>query len=224
LEARGELDAPNRSRMINSVSEFLSNSNCGSSHGSATSRSLIARVQADEPDAWSRLVHLYAPLVQHWCRCRGLQDPDVADVFQDVFQSVVGHMGRFQHERKGDTFRGWLRRITQNKIHDHFRRRVREAPGVGGSSVQQRWAELPEPPVRDESLADDGEQELFARGLRLIQDEFEERTWKAFWRTAVDGREAKDVGAELAMSPGAVRVAKARVLRRLREELGDLTE
>jgi RNA polymerase sigma-70 factor (ECF subfamily) len=51
--------------------------------------------------------------------------------------------------------------------------------------------------------------------------EFEERTWQAFWRTAVDGRSAADVGAELGMTPGAVRVAKSRVLHRLREELGD---
>jgi RNA polymerase sigma-70 factor (ECF subfamily) len=58
----------------------------------------------------------------------------------------------------------------------------------------------------------------------LIRGEFSERTWQAFWRTAVEGRAAKDVGAELAMSPGAVRVAKSRVLHRLREELGDPTE
>ena len=65
---------------------------------------------------------------------------------------------------------------------------------------------------------------LFARALELIRGEFEERTWTAFWRTAVEGQAAKDVAADLSMSPGAVRVAKSRVLHRLREELGDLTE
>ena len=59
------------------------------------------------------------------------------------------------------------------------------------------------------------------RALALIRGEFEERTWGAFWRTAVEGRAAKDVGAELGLSAGAVRVAKSRVLHRLREELGD---
>jgi RNA polymerase sigma-70 factor (ECF subfamily) len=63
---------------------------------------------------------------------------------------------------------------------------------------------------------------LFRQGLDLIRGEFEDRTWQAFWRTAVDGVAPKDIAAELAMSPGAVRVAKCRVLRRLREELGDL--
>src|SRR5436305_14025400 len=88
---------------------------------SATSRSLLARVQADEPKAWDRLVTLYAPLVLHWCRRGGLQDQDAADVFQQVFQAVVAYVGRFSKERPSDPFRGWLRRITQNKLRDHFR-------------------------------------------------------------------------------------------------------
>ena len=62
---------------------------------------------------------------------------------------------------------------------------------------------------------------LFLRGLDLIRDEFEERTWKAFWGTAVEGRTPQEVATRISMSPGAVRVAKSRVLQRLREELGD---
>ena len=63
---------------------------------------------------------------------------------------------------------------------------------------------------------------LFGRALELIRGEFEERTWQAFWLTAVEDRAAGDVALELGMSPGAVRVAKSRVLRRLREELGEI--
>src|SRR5205823_14096001 len=108
----------------------------------------------------------------------------------------------------------------------HFRKLGREAHGVGGSSARERLAQLPgPPPVEDDRVGDDaGERGLLARVLDLIRGEFEERTWAAFWRTVVDGRASKDVAAELAMSPGAVRVAKSRVLHRLREELGDLME
>ena len=66
-----------------------------------------------------------------------------------------------------------------------------------------------------------GERGLFNRALELIRAEFEERTWLAFWRTVVEGQAPKDVAADLSMSPGAVRVAKSRVLHRLRAELGD---
>ena len=55
-----------------------------------------------------------------------------------------------------------------------------------------------------------------------MRSEFEERTWQAFWLTAVENRAAVEVALELRMSPGAVRVAKSRVLRRLREELGEI--
>jgi RNA polymerase sigma-70 factor (ECF subfamily) len=197
--------------------------NGGAQSSSATSRSLLARIQADEPDAWRRLVSLYAPLILRWCRRSGLQDHDAADVFQDVFQAVLVYVGSFRRERPGDTFRGWLRRITQNKLRDHFRRRGREAHAVGGSSARDRLSELAAPEPAEEACAsdDDGERGLFARAIELIRAEFEERTWAAFWRTAVEGRAARDVADELAMTPGAVRVAKSRVLHRLRQELGD---
>jgi RNA polymerase sigma-70 factor, ECF subfamily len=198
----------------------------GQPPSSGTSRSLLAQVQADEPQAWARLVTLYAPLVLHWCRGRGLQDQDIADVFQEVFQAVVLHVGRFRKEREGDTFRGWLRRITQNKLHDHFRKLGHEAQGVGGSSARDWLGQVPAPAVDEDKQVPDEEAEygLFARALDRIRGEFEERTWAAFWRTAVDGRTPKDVAADLVMSPGAVRVAKSRVLHRLREELGDWME
>src|SRR5688572_14826204 len=120
---------------MNVTSESNDNA-AGPQSSSATSRSLLARVQAAEPMAWDRLVNLYAPLVLRWCHAKGLQDPDVADVFQEVFQAVVVYIGRFHKDRQEDTFRGWLRRITNNKVIDHFRKLGREARGAGGSSAQ----------------------------------------------------------------------------------------
>jgi RNA polymerase sigma-70 factor (ECF subfamily) len=185
---------------------------------------LLDRVKADDAAAWDRLVTLYAPLVLHWCRRWDLQEQDAADVFQEVFQAVARHIRGFRKERAGDTFRGWLRTITHNKVQDHFRRLGREPGGVGGTDALLRLAELPAPAVpEDEARAEvQAERGLFHRALSLIRGDFAEHTWQAFWRTAVEGRCAKDVAAELGMSPGAVRVAKSRVLQRLREELGDL--
>ncbi len=44
----------------------------------ATSPSLLARVQANRPGSWERLVDLYAPLVYHWCRRSALSPEDAA--------------------------------------------------------------------------------------------------------------------------------------------------
>lgn len=207
------------------ISREASNTGGSSQRSSSTSRSLLAGVRADEPAAWRRLVKLYSPLILHWCRAEGLTGQDAADVYQDVFRAVVANIGRFRRERPQDTFRGWLRRITQNKVRDHFRRRERGFPAAGGSSVRRRLEQTPAREEDDGDLPHAIEQEsaLVARALDMIQCEFEPRTWRAFWETVVIGRHTKDVAVELAMSPGAVRVARCRVLHRLRFELGDLS-
>jgi RNA polymerase sigma-70 factor (ECF subfamily) len=196
----------------------------GSQPSCVTSRSLLERARGADAGAWERLVTLYAPLVAHWCRRWALPEQDLADVLQDVFQAVVAALGRFRKERAGDTFRGWLRTIAHNKVRDHWRRLGREPEGAGGSDAQRRLAELPGPRQAEvhSSAPEAEERALFFRALELIRAEFAERTWQAFWRTAVEDRAPRDVAAELSMSPGAVRVAKSRVLHRLREELGDL--
>jgi RNA polymerase sigma-70 factor (ECF subfamily) len=189
----------------------------------ATSRSLLERARTDDPAAWDRMVALYAPLVYRWCRRWDLPEQEIADVFQDVFQAVAAHLADFRRDRPGDTFRGWLRAIARNKVHDHFRRVGREPGGAGGTEAQLRFARLPaEAPVDDDPGLERPEGGLFDRALDLVRGEFEERTWRAFWLTAVEDRAPADVAAELGMTPGAIRVAKSRVLRRLREELGEI--
>jgi RNA polymerase sigma-70 factor (ECF subfamily) len=54
----------------------------------------------------------------------------------------------------------------------------------------------------------------------LVRPDFEARTWQAFTRFALEGVPASQVARELAMSESAVIQAKARVLKRLREEAG----
>jgi RNA polymerase sigma-70 factor (ECF subfamily) len=195
----------------------------GPPSSTATSRSLLEQVRADDPAAWDRLVSLYAPLVYRWCRRWDLADQDIADVFQDVFQAVSAHIATFRKEREGDTFRGWLRTITHNKVRDHFRKLGREPMGAGGTEAQIRFASLPAPQTPEEVDAADeeAERDLYSRALDLICSEFEPRTWQAFWLTAVEGRDPKNVASDLGMSAGALRVARSRVLRRLRDELGD---
>jgi RNA polymerase sigma-70 factor (ECF subfamily) len=197
----------------------------GKSSSTGTARSLLDRARARDQGAWERMVELYAPLVLHWCRGSGLRDDDAADVFQEVFQAVAAHLSAFRRDRSGDTFRGWLRTITRNKVNDHFRRCEREPAGVGGSEANEMLAQVPEALLPEESAPpDEAEGVWLHRALEMIRGDFEARTWEAFWQTAVEGRAAADVAADLAMTPGAVRVAKSRVLHRLRADLGELLE
>ncbi len=190
----------------------------------STTRSLIAGLKHQDGETWNRLVKLYTPLVYHWCRKQNLAHDDIPDVVQEVFKSVSEHIGRFHKNRPQDTFRGWLRVITRNKATDVHRRHGKEARGEGGTQNLHRLAAIPAPEVAsvDQTASDAEDWSILHRqALELIQEEFREATWRAFWRVVVDGRPPAEVAEEMQMSPGAVRVAKCRVLQRLRLELGD---
>jgi len=194
----------------------------------ATSRSLLARVRENDVEAWNRLVSLYAPFVYHFCRRAGLDAADASDVFQEVFQATWSKLSTFEKREQGGTFRGWLRTITMNKVRDHFRRRAREPLAGGGTDIQLALAGVSAPGDEDDAGLDDAsfdperaESELLRRALEVVREGFQERTWQAFLGTAVEGRSPRDVGDDLGMSQGAVRVAKSRVLQRLRAELGE---
>jgi RNA polymerase sigma-70 factor, ECF subfamily len=187
---------------------------------SRTSPSLIDGMKCQDPGAWRRLVRLYAPLVFLWCRRAGLRRDDAADVMQEVWIAVATHIAGFRRERPGDSFRGWLWTITRNKIRD--RMRSSEPSAAGGTTALGAINQLPDDLTDSSQLVPNEEQILVRRALDIIRPEFEERTWTAFWRAAVDQRSAIEVAAELGIGAGAVRQANYRVRQRLREELDGL--
>lgn len=190
-----------------------------------TSLSLLLRIREQDELAWQNLVDLYSPLIYTWCGRCGLNQEDTADIVQDVFTSVARSIGRFRREKEGDTFRGWLRIITRNQIRQHFRKLDGQPQAVGGSTAHLRFQELADSAL-DEPESETGSEQsgLTHRALMLIRDKFEERTWKAFLQTVVQGRTSADVAKDLNISPGAVRQAKYKVLRLLREEMGEVLD
>ncbi len=189
----------------------------------STSRSLIVRLQENDLPAWQELVELYSPLIVFWCRKFGLAEQDCGDVTQDVFRSVVSNIKSFQKQNESDTFRGWLRTVTHSKVVDFFRRNQNRVSAIGGSEAHRRLSQTPDDDdflVRDEDELRE-EHALFLRAIAQIRDDFTDRTWNAFWEVVINGLNATEAGNKLGMKSGAVRVAKSRVLKRLRLQLGD---
>jgi RNA polymerase sigma-70 factor (ECF subfamily) len=187
----------------------------------STSTSLVARAQRQDAQAWQRLCDLYAPVVYQWARQAGLQASDAADIGQEVFRVVAARLGSFQRANPGDSFRGWLYGITRNKLREHFRRRTVGGEGEGGSEALARLQLLSTALSSDSSAAGpaNARTALMHRALETIRSEFEATTWQAFWRATIDDHKTADIAADLTMSTAAVRQAKYRVLRRLRQEL-----
>ena len=190
-------------------------------HSTTIATSLLLRLKGGDPEAWRRLTSLFGPEVYRWCRKAGLQAEDAADVGQEVFQAVALHVESFQRERPGDTFRGWLWTIAQNKLRDHWRRRRDRPDAEGGTDAQQRLAEWPEEDSSTSCKSPPLGAAVARRAVEVIRAEFEDRTWQAFWRVSIEGHAAAEVARELGVSLNAVYIARSRVLKRLRDEIGD---
>jgi RNA polymerase sigma-70 factor (ECF subfamily) len=167
---------------------------------------------------------LYYPLIRGWGQRLGLQAEDAGDVAQEVFRVLARSIGRFQREQGKNSFRGWLWGITRREIQSYRRRQKPQIVGAGGSDAQRRFAELPESEESSMVAIDSARQDLVHRALLLLRSEFEERTWQAFWRAAVEEHPPAEIAADLGISVNAVYLARSRVLRRLRAEFAEVLD
>lgn len=182
-----------------------------------TSPSLLAKLRhAGDRAAWERFVGLYSPLLHHWARKLGRQESDADNLVQDVLVTLLEELPRFDYQ-PGRRFRGWLWTVTRNKHHKHLRSLV-PTSGFDSANGVEVEAEI-------EGIAEEEYRRyLVDRALRLMRADFEPATWQACWGYVVEGRSPAEVAAELGLTVNAVHLAKARVLRRLREELSGLLD
>jgi len=186
----------------------------------STSTSLLEGLKLRDANAWERMVALYYPLIFGWCRRGQIESQAIPDVCQEVFAAVAGGIEKFRRDRETDSFHGWLRAVTRNKVGDYWRTRLRQEQAIGGSGAAEKFAQVP-------ALEDTDDNEVTSlthRALDQIRPEFESQTWDSFWRVVVDGDSPGEVAAVLGVTVNAVYKAKARVFRRLREELGEYFE
>lgn len=164
-------------------------------------------------------MELYTPLMFYWSRQHGLNATDAADLVQDILATLVVKLASFEYNAD-QRFRGWLHTVTLNRARDWNRRNFLR-PGTEHSSFMERVAAGPRSDAFDEV---EYRNFLIERAKKLIAAEFEPVTWAACWKYVAEDRSAADVAVELGISPNAVRVAKCRVLKRLRDELAGLLE
>jgi RNA polymerase sigma-70 factor (ECF subfamily) len=186
----------------------------------STSLSLLEQLRdPGQAAGWDRFVHLYTPLLVRWTNRLRVPPADRPDLLQEVFLALYRALPTFRYE-PGRSFRGWVYTVAANKWREMRRKKV-PAPLAADDP---RWLD----PEGDDPAAAIDEAEhrsvLAAQAARLIRAEFAEHTWQAFWATAIDGRPADAVAAELGVTRNAVYLARARVLARLRVELDGMLD
>ena len=190
-----------------------------------TRASLLLRIRdGQDKEAWRQFVEVYASLIYGFARKRGLQDADAADLMQDVLRSIASAVGRLDYDPRRGSFRSWLYTVTRNKLYSFLDGQRRHPRGSGDSGAQQLLEEQANPDDSAAAWDQEYQRRLFAWAADQVRAEFQESTWQAFWQTAVEGKGPKDVARELNLSPGAVYVAKSRVIARLREKIQEVQD
>ena len=186
----------------------------------STHPSLLVRLKNRQDSvAWGQFVEIYGPLIYGFARRHGLQDADAADVMQETLRGVAGAVDRLKYDPAKGSFRAWLLTVTRNKLRNWREKHKHQPRGRGATttdwldSVADSGAEL------EKAWDQDYERRLFHWASEQVRVDFEDKTWQAFWETAVEGRPANEVAASLKLSIGAVYIARSRVLARLRERI-----
>lgn len=181
--------------------------------GSTVGSSVILGIKQNNQRAWEQLVDFYYPIAYRWSRNAGLNEHNAADVCQDVFRSVVQSLENFYRINDKQSFGAWLRLITQRRIADFLQRNKHESP-VGGTSVQLQFQEIPIEISNDEILEANAK---LLDAIRVVQNEFEVTSWRAFELNVLQQIDADLVAQELEISRNAVYLSKSRILKRIRQ-------
>jgi RNA polymerase sigma-70 factor, ECF subfamily len=171
----------------------------------------LADVRAAQHDraAFGALYRRYLDRVYGYCFYLLGDHHDAEDVTERTFMAALAAIDRYRDE--GASFRSWLFRIAHNQLANALRSRGRRR----ASSLD----EVAEPVVDDDpagfvGIAD--ESRRLRRALESLPDDRRQVVVLRF----VDGLSAREIGAVLGRSEGAVRVLQHRALRQLAEILG----
>lgn len=189
----------------------------------ATRSSMIFDLKEFSPERWNNFVLVYTPLLQYWMRKVNVPASAEDDILQESLQAIFKGIGTFKRGSSGGTFRGWLRTIVKRRAADYFR----SLPS--GQRAPQQVLDAMVTPEQKDADEVEGEQqalnEVKARAMELVRQSTAEKTWQMFWLNTVEGVPTAEIAKQFGVTTAAVRVAKQRVLKRLRELMvDDLTE
>jgi RNA polymerase sigma-70 factor (ECF subfamily) len=185
-----------------------------------TSRTLLDRLRnQQDPHAWQCWLSVYEPWLRDWLGRHHFQPADTDDLLQNILVVVSRKLPAFVHNGQPGAFRAWLRRILVHEVRSFLRQRQRPAAGLPFD-----WLNRLEDPSSELSRQWDREhdQQVVRRLLAAIQPDFEESTWEVFRLLVLEDRPAAEVAQRTGLNRNAIYVAKSRVLKRLRQELGGL--
>jgi RNA polymerase sigma-70 factor (ECF subfamily) len=176
--------------------------------------SFLTQLRHDPADqaGWDEFVERYGPHIYRWCRRWKLQDADAEDVTQEILLKLTQKLRAFAYD-PSRSFRGWLKTVAHHAWRDFADSRSHAQRAAGDSEVQERMLTL--------EAREDLAQRLEAAEVR-VRLRVAPHTWEAFRLMALEGLPVAEVAARVRLQVAMVYVAKSKVQKMLREEVGKL--
>ena len=179
-----------------------------------TRPSILLRVQdSSDHEAWTVFESIYRPAIVRAARLKGLQPADAEDVAQVILTRLAERPLEFIPGGGDARFRTWLARVTENAVVDRLRKQNRDASLIAESASTSETNEW------HDCLQLEYQREVFQWAADIIRGEFSADGWASFWRTAVEQQSVDTVAKELGRSAGSIYSSRARIMRRLREQV-----
>lgn len=184
---------------------------------------LLRRLRHDPSDesGWSEFVERYGRHIYRWCRQWNLQDADAEDVTQDILVKLAQKLGTFAYDPSG-SFRSWLKTVAHHACRDFYDSRRYGQRAAGDGSFQDRVLTIEAREDLAKRLEEAFDLELLEAAELRVRLRVAPHTWEAFRLMAFDGVQVAEVAARVRMQVAMVYVAKSKVQKMLKEEIGRL--
>jgi RNA polymerase sigma-70 factor (ECF subfamily) len=191
-----------------------------------TRSSLVMRIaNASDAAAWEEFVRVYQPAIYRMARREGLQHADAEELAQEAMLAVSRAVGRWVPDPLRGRFRTWLFRIARNLRVNFASRPKHQVWGSGDSNMHAMLEEQCDPHGAITELFElEYRRSMFQCAAEQVRRVVSDRTWQAFWTSAVEEMPIVEVASRLRISTGAVYIARNRVMARLRAEVRRMEE
>jgi RNA polymerase sigma-70 factor (ECF subfamily) len=192
-----------------------------------TQASIFLRLQETDQQiaqlSWHEFYARYAPVISAFARRRGAQQDEADDIVQTVLLGFFKASPDFRYDPSKGRFRSYLKTATVRAMQRS--RAASQRAHIGGPAVDEERDAAPDD---TDQLAEDWEwawqRAILRRALQDVRGRVDVKTFNAFELAAMHKVPSAEVGRRLGMSEDAVRQAKSRVNRQVRETAAHLRD
>lgn len=193
----------------------------GEENYNPTRVTLLAKLKkTDNQEAWLEFEGIYRGFILSLILRMGINPEDAEDISQAVLTKVWQKIEDFEYNQNKGKFHNWLAAMTRNTVKDFFRTKKNFITGRDSVEYKEQYLNIEEQVLPDiENLARE-EWVLHITNLAWnnIKDSIYE-TKREVFRLVSQEIPNKEIADKLGISEASVRVYKAEVFEKMREEI-----